>query len=150
MCPVLIQLYHHNIIQLFLYVLLQARFIWYIRMEAVLGNVDAQIRGIVDLIYCYRDGPAAHEDLPSSASQSYYLDILAKGVDVLASALPFRFSGFHFCYDDPRLQPLAGILQMVIGKETRSRCRTHYGRSSSPLFSAQRSAATPVRLMLGF
>lgn len=93
-------------------------------MESLWGNVDGQIRGIVDIFFCQID---PQQD--SSAYNSYILS-LAHGGDLLANALPSRWSGLHLCYDDPRLQPLGGILQLVVGRETRSRCRTHFGMSS--------------------
>jgi hypothetical protein len=92
---------------------------------ALLEDEDTQIKGIVDVIYSI--GTA---DVQLKTNFSHFF---SRGVPMLVHSLPMRVSSMHFCYDDPRLRPVMSLIQMVAGKQTRLRCRTHYGENCSYL-----------------
>jgi hypothetical protein len=81
-----------------------------------LEDEEAQINGVVDILYCVGMAEAHHS----------FLELLIQGSDMI-NELPFRMTGFHFCYSDSRLRPALSLVQMVIGQQMRLRFRTHFG-----------------------
>jgi hypothetical protein len=90
---------------------------WYQTM-GLLQDADVQRKGLVLVLYSV--------GIPPSASLDLDLEFMRK-TNNLAQAIPVRFV-VHCFYDDYRLTPLISLLQLGIGKKTRLRLRTHFGK----------------------
>jgi hypothetical protein len=42
--------------------------------------------------------------------------------------LPVRFTGCHFCYNDPLVRSVVTVCMLMAGPELRARCRVHHGK----------------------
>ena len=62
----------------------------------------------------------------SQGTDRHFREVMKHG-RMLQDALPHRTPGVHFCFDDPRLRPLALFVQNVMSKDYRLRFRIHYG-----------------------
>jgi hypothetical protein len=83
---------------------------------ATLEDEEAQIRGLVDIIYC----------VGMAGMESNFSQLMTEGGHIL-NDLPFRIVGLHFCYNDIRLKPALSLIQMICARQTRLRFRTHFG-----------------------
>jgi hypothetical protein len=83
-----------------------------------LEDEEPQINGVVHIYYCVGMAEAHHS----------FSELLMQGSNMIKE-LPFRMTGFHFCYSDYRLRPALSLVQMVIGQQMRLRFRTHFGES---------------------
>jgi hypothetical protein len=95
---------------------------WYQVMSA-LEDEEAQIRGLVHIIYCV-GLPGMENSFPS---------LLTEGGSMM-NHLPFFFAALHFCYNDIRLTPAMSLIQLIMAKQSRLRFRTQFGESSGVLF----------------
>jgi hypothetical protein len=86
---------------------------------ATLEDKDAQMKGVCDVAY-------VPGDVSKSVSFKKFADVMRTGGDMLMN-LPCRITGYHFCYNDPRLQYILSMACRAFGKEMRLRLRTHYG-----------------------
>ena len=96
---------HHNHPQL--------RALFYISMTAV-EDIETQKRGVVGLIY--NVGPQSMADRSAVWKNAQ-----------LSATLPLRWTGMHYCYDNPKMQMMLSLAMFVFGRNMRLRCRTHYG-----------------------
>jgi len=88
---------------------------WYTVMGMMMGNENAQKRGIV--------GIAHMVGLP----EGRFGNAVALRSMQLLEALPYRYAALHMCYDNPRLKAALGAVQLVASAQTRVRFRTHFG-----------------------
>jgi hypothetical protein len=91
---------------------------WYQTM-GFLQDPEVQRKGLVLVLYSVGIPPSASLDLE-----------FMRKTNALARTIPVRFV-VHFFYDDYRLTPLISLLQLGIGKNTRLRIRTHFGKWTS-------------------
>jgi hypothetical protein len=49
----------------------------------------------------------------------------------LVSIIPIRFKGMHYCYDDDKIRMLFSIAMFVFERNTRIRCRMHFGKAAA-------------------
>ena len=54
---------------------------------------------------------------------------------ILTESLPFRFTSYHFCYNNPAMKLLLSAIQMALSKEWRIRLRMHYGSPTEIQYS---------------
>lgn len=50
----------------------------------------------------------------------------------IISSIPYRFVGFHICYDNPVVHPLISLILAAFDKFLTVRCRSHYGEFLPP------------------
>lgn len=84
-----------------------------------LEDVESQKKGLVLLAYNVDAGGLSKMDPMGIPS----------GVKFMA-AIPMRITAVHFCYNDPATSPFLTLTKYVIGRESRLRFRTHYGKST--------------------
>jgi hypothetical protein len=77
-------------------------------------DVETQKRGVVGLAYNVGLGKTKDREAVWKAAK-------------IVSVLPFRFPGIHYCYDDENLRMLFGLAMYVFNKNSRIRCRLHFG-----------------------
>lgn len=93
------------------------RALWWTLM-AGLRDEEAQKKGVVVVNYFI--------DL-DARTQAWDSELFLY-VRKLTDALPIRGSAHHFCFDNPKLRPVMGWIQMVIKTHGRVRFRTHFGK----------------------
>lgn len=81
-----------------------------------LEREEAQIHGVVDVVYC----------VGMNSTETSFAEMLTCG-GPMVNNLPFRMTGMHFCYSDEKLKPAMSLIQLVVGRQTRLRFRTHFG-----------------------
>jgi len=91
------------------------RMTWYTIMSAMEDPV-AQKLGLTTILYNVDFSGPSKRDIDFLLSSKWLKD-----------TLPYRVASMHFCYNDSRLRPLISALQVISGKESRIRFRTHYG-----------------------
>ena len=99
-----------------------------------LEDIDTQKKGFV--LVCYN----VDNNSFFSHVESELLQLSSK----VATSLPFRFAGQHFCFTDRLLYPFLGLFQIAIGKQGRLRFRPHFGKtcvSASCVWSTSRCDA---------
>jgi hypothetical protein len=110
------------------FLLLQVHFAWYLLMSAVSGDEDAEKKGLARVTYVSGSNQNCGGEFQHSGSlaMSQITDLLMRGRQMLSS-LPMRFTSYHFCHDDPRMEALSSLIRYCFGKEIRLHLRTHYG-----------------------
>jgi hypothetical protein len=96
---------------------------WYQTMAAIVDE-SAQKRGVCGVTFGFGAGrgfllPSMLGKVTELASRSGY---------VLNHCLPYRYTSYHVCIDDPRVASILSILRVYSGKETRLRIRSHFGK----------------------
>ena len=86
-------------------------------MSALEGDEKLQKMGIIAISY----------GVGSRSMDAGNIERL-RNIRVKGDALPVRFSGAHYCYDNPQLRPIALLMQHAIGRENRLRFRPHFGK----------------------
>jgi hypothetical protein len=94
-----------------------ARALWWILMSG-LRDEEAQKKGVVVVNYF----------LQLDARTQAWDTELFRHSRKLTDAMPMRGSAHHFCFDDPKLRPVMGWIQMLIKTHGRLRFRTHFGK----------------------
>lgn len=61
------------------------------------------------------------------SKSNLHLGLIHKS-SLVPKALPIKFMGLHFCYNDKNLLPMLTAVQLAVGMEGRSRLRDHYGK----------------------
>jgi hypothetical protein len=93
------------------------RALWWNLMSG-LRDEEAQTKGVVIVNYFI--------DL-DARTQAWDSELFLH-VRKLTDALPMRCSAHHFCFDNPKLRPVMGWIQMIIKTHGRLRFRTHFGK----------------------
>jgi hypothetical protein len=94
----------------------QLKAIGYIMMSAC-EDEETQKRGVVAVIYYV--GQLAGE----------FNHQLNKRLAKFPKFLPYRLSGYHICFDDPRLRAWKPLAMLLMGRSLRVRLRIHDGES---------------------
>jgi hypothetical protein len=93
------------------------RALWWILMSG-LRDEEAQKKGVVIVNYF----------LDLDARTQAWDTELFRHSRKLTDAMPMRGSAHHFCFDNPKLRPVMGWIQMLILTHGRVRFRTHFGK----------------------
>jgi len=88
---------------------------YYIVMGLMMGNDNAQKRGIVGVAYMV------------GLSENKYNNTIALRSAKIVEAMPFRYAAIHICYDNPNLRGPIGMLQLIANVQNRVRFRAHFG-----------------------
>mmetsp|Transcript_35127 Transcript_35127/g.85000 ORF Transcript_35127/g.85000 Transcript_35127/m.85000 type:complete len:685 (+) Transcript_35127:147-2201(+) len=88
-----------------------------------LKDVQTQKNGFVNCVY----------NLGQGMKPEFELGLLK--LANLDLTLPCRFSAVHYAYDDDKLKMIFGLAVKVFNKNTRLRCRLHYGTSQECIYN---------------
>lgn len=98
------------------------RCFWYQMMIRIRDDTIVQKRGMVGL--CFNQ-----EGLGLSTWSVMKVTEFGNRWMHMMRCLPFFYSSYHICYDDPRIEVSISVFRLVVGKEIRLRLRTHLGKS---------------------
>jgi hypothetical protein len=89
-------------------------------MMTACEDEETQKRGIVAIVYYVGQfsGEFNHQ--------------LNKRLAKFPKFLPYRFLGYHMCFDDPRLRAWMPLTMLLMGKSNRVRLRIHDGELFAP------------------
>jgi hypothetical protein len=93
------------------------RALWWILMSG-LRDEEAQKNGVV-VVNFFLDLDAG--------SQAWDTELFQHSRK-LTDAMPMRVSAHHFCFDNPKIRPVMGWIQMLIKTQGRVRFRAHFGK----------------------
>ena len=87
-----------------------------------LKDTDTQKNGVVAIAYNVGSGKTKDRQAVFKNAQ-------------LVSALPLRFTGVHYCYDDEKLRGLFYVAMYIFQKAARVRCRFHLGTDMEIIYT---------------
>ena len=91
---------------------------WYHMMKLVRDDDHNQKYGFVVVIY----------NVGVTNLQDGWFDFFRE-YGQMAPAIPYKAMGMHFCYDRAAIRLVVSATQMVIGRNSRARFRTHHGKA---------------------
>ena len=83
----------------------------------------AQKKGVVAMCY------ASAGSLSLTEHDIGKMTIVAKKGTYVLRCIPIRYTGFHFCYDDRKMEFLINALRVAAGKGFRLRFKIHSGKN---------------------
>mmetsp|Transcript_8514 Transcript_8514/g.17761 ORF Transcript_8514/g.17761 Transcript_8514/m.17761 type:complete len:477 (-) Transcript_8514:73-1503(-) len=94
----------------------------YMVLMFALKDTDTQKNGVVAIAYNVGSGKTKDRQAVFKNAQ-------------LVSALPLRFTGVHYCYDDEKLRGLFYVAMYIFQKAARVRCRFHLGTDMEIIYT---------------
>ena len=83
---------------------------------------ESQKKGVCCVEYCSKSFFQVEGFLPR------FTDVVMRTGKLVTSTLPFRYSSFHICYDDPAMHYLVQGFRVAAGRDVMLRIRSHVGK----------------------
>lgn len=110
------------LLYLFYLVTLQQKACFYLVMKHILDSDETQKNGVVSVLYGIDKRSKEKDEFPFPAGDRFLMSV-GGGF----SSVPMRVTGFHFLWNDQRIQPFMALMRHALGRFVNARFKSHFG-----------------------